>query len=237
MSDDGGSWDLGQNKQINNHGVERAAGHGLSAFTRYVRATFLLHLSYSAGRRSLTKLTDGIAHLPSQKIPTKRPNVFKRFSDRCFKSSSKASSPHTPIVRESRFATRETPIRRPSDSGSSTTSCDYSCESGASSSAESSTGYYNYNGPHGEGFEIPVVSVLDPAGDVIHGHGGDWGDFDEREPIGTGAGQIRTIREKMELARKARGAGGQSRRNRPTRPVICILPAPIAPQQVAQPTA
>lgn len=39
---------------------------------------------------------------------------------------------------------------------------------------------------------------------MIHGHGGSWGDFEEREAIGSGAGQIRTIREKMRARRPAR---------------------------------
>ena len=89
------------------------------------------------------------------------------------------------------------PVRRTSDG--STISYDSSTESSESSPSQAS-----YNGPQGNGLEVPVVTVLDPAGELIHGHGGDWGDFEERQPIGSGAGGFKTIRERMEMGRKAR---------------------------------
>ena len=46
--------------------------------------------------------------------------------------------------------------------------------------------------------------MLDPAGELIHGHGGSWGDFEERQPIGSGAGGFKTIRERMEMNRRSR---------------------------------
>ena len=68
-----------------------------------------------------------------------------------------------------------------------------------------------------------MVTVLDPEGDLIHGHGGSWGDFEEREAIGSGAGQIKTIREKM-------------RARRPARPSI-VIPAATVSAPVAQAVA
>jgi hypothetical protein len=71
----------------------------------------------------------------------------------------------------------------------------------ASSESESPS---QFNGPKGQGFEVPCITVLDPAGELIHGHGGSWGDFEERQPIGSGAGGFKTIRERMEMNRRAR---------------------------------
>lgn len=89
------------------------------------------------------------------------------------------------------------PIRK--GSNDSTASYDSSTESSESSPSQSS-----YNGPQGLGLEVPVISVLDPAGELIHGHGGSWGDFEERQPIGSGAGGFKTIRERMEMTRRSR---------------------------------
>jgi len=89
------------------------------------------------------------------------------------------------------------PIRK--DSNGSTASYESSTESTESTPSTSS-----YNGPQGIGLEVPVVTVLDPAGELIHGHGGSWGDFEERQPIGSGAGGFKTIRERMEMTRRSR---------------------------------